>query len=244
MKSKTKLSRLWLYLPCVILLSFFGPSASAQNAQAIALRYCSPGDYPEWTTEMIKRTPGVDWQFYRHPEAAAEAFLMSFMHPPGWRVSTLGRLPLMVARVTSPDGSVAMQLVMGYPNTHVSARQAAESAIKSLMGQKTGKVVCVRQWPNAVPELQTVALAIQADSTLYFSVGTVYNSPYAAFIDSRTVAAPLAQFDSWALKVLSAWSNSIPRGGQGSGCEVGDPDSDHDGVCDHKDLYPNDPRRW
>lgn len=238
------ISKLWLYLVGVVVLSM-GALSDAQTAQSIALRYCRPGDYPEWTVDLAKRTPGVGWQFYKHPEAAAQSYLLSFMYPPGWRVSTLGRLPVMAARVTSPDGKVAMQLVIGSQNAYVTAQQMAESAINSMVGQNgNAKVLCAQQWPNSVPGLETQALAVLANSTLYFSVGTVYHMQYTTIIDSRTVVAPVAQFDSWAQKVLAPWSNSIPRPGQGAVCEEGDPDADQDGVCDHKDLYPNDPRRW
>lgn len=237
------LPRIGLYL-AGFLAVIAGSLGESQTAQSIALRYCSPGDYPAWTVDLAKRTPGVGWQFYKHPEANAESYLLSFMYPPGWRVSTLSRLPLMAARVTSPDGKVAMQLVMGYQNTYVSARQTAESAIGSLIGKNNTKVLCAQQWPNSVAGLETQALAVLANSTLYFSVGTVYHLPYTTLVDSRTVVAPLAQFDSWAQKVLAPWSNSIPKGGQGAGCEESDPDRDKDGICDHKDLYPTDPRRW
>ena len=252
MKHTTRLNRFWFYLLGTILLSLLGSVTQAQNAKAIALRYCSPGDYPEWTVNLAKRTPGVGWQYYKNPSPDAVSWLHAFMYPPGWRVTTLGTLPVMAARVTSPDGKVGMEFVLGSQSQPISSRQLAERGINSLMGRKANtQVLCAQNWPTALPQMQQItALGMLADSTMYLSVATVTYNPGtflagpSYFIDYRVVAAPLAQFDNWAVQVLAPWSNSIPRGGQGTGCEVGDPDSDEDGLCDHKDLYPNDPRRW
>lgn len=247
------MSRLRLLLAPLIIVLLGGPvalPATAQNAQAIAQRYCDPGSDPQWTVNLAKRTLGPGWRYYKNPDPDPMSFLHSFYYPPGWHVSTLGTLPVMVARVTSPDGRVGMEFLLGSQSQPVSSRQLAEYGIRSLMGKKANaRVVCARQWPAPIPQQEITAMAILADSTLYFAVGTVTYTQGSlltgpvTFVDYRVMAAPAAQFDTWAYQVLAPWSNSIPRGGQGTGCEPGDPDSDNDGVCDHKDLYPHDPNR-
>ncbi|MCX7783286.1 MAG: hypothetical protein N2318_06530 [Meiothermus sp.] len=226
----------------------------AQNLQATARRYCDPGSDPNWTVQLSKRTMGVGWQYYKNPDPDRIALLHSFWYPPGWRVRTLGTLPVMAARVTSPDGRVGMEFLLGFWSQQITSRQLAEQGINSLMGtlgRRAGaQVLCVNNWPAPVPQQQITALSVLADSTLYFGVATVtytqgsFLTGPVTLVDYRVVAAPAAQFDQWAWNVLAPWSNSIPRGGQGTACEEGDPDTDRDGVCDHKDLYPNDPRRW
>lgn len=247
------MSRLGVFLAALIVVSLGGSVASlatAQNVQATALRYCDPGSDPKWTVTLAKRTLGPGWQYYKNPDPDPISWLHSFYYPPGWRVRTLGTLPMMVARVTSPDARVSMEFLLGSQSRSISSRQLAEAGIRNVMGRQVStQVLCVRQWPAPVPQQEITALAILANSTLYFGVATVTYTQGSlltgpvVFLDYRVMAAPAAQFDTWAYQVLAPWSNSIPRGGQGTGCDPDDPDTDNDGVCDHKDPYPNDPRR-
>lgn len=243
-----------VYAWVVLALMGWASFAQTQNAQITAKRYCDPGSDPNWTVQLSKRTLGVGWQYYKNPDPDPKAMLHSFWYPPGWRVSTLGTLPVMAARVTSPDGQVGMEFLLGFWSQQITSRQLVERGISNLMkalGKKTNaRVLCANNWPAPIPQQQITALAMLADSTLYFGVATVTHTQGSFLtgpvniVDYRVMAAPAAQFDQWAWNVLAPWSNSIPRGGQGTACEEGDPDTDRDGICDHKDLYPNDPRRW
>jgi hypothetical protein len=117
-------------------------------------------------------------------------------YPPGWSISPLSSAGIDIVRITAPDGSAAVELLVGLVEPPASAAQVARTAIDNLAGASPQvQVMEEAHFETTGPFREMTRMVAQAGTRAVAVLALSGPAGGRSLVSYRAVAAPVSADD-------------------------------------------------